>query len=281
MLRSMFSAISGLRAHQTKMDVTGNNIANVNTSGYKSTRATFQEALTQVTRGATTSSPATGGTNPFQVGLGTQVAGIDQNFSQGSVQTTGRGTDVSINGEGMFLTGDQGAANVGYTRSGAFNFDASGYLVSPMGGYVLGWNATPPAPGATFVDTDPLAAVQIDLTQYTDPQIATDGTITARDSSGALFVVGRIAVARFVNTNGLQREGNGLFSESPNSGAPQIGFAGETGRGVLQAGTLEMSNVDLAQEFTNMIIAQRGFQANSRTITASDEILQELVNMKR
>jgi flagellar hook protein FlgE len=281
MLRSMFSAISGLRSHQTMMDVTGNNIANVNTSGYKSTRATFQEALTQVTRGATTSGPAQGGTNPFQVGLGTQVAGIDQNFTQGSVQTTGRSTDLSINGEGLFIVGDQAATQQAYTRSGAFNFDANGFLVAAGGDYVLGWRATPPDPAATFLDTDPLTSVQIDLTQYTDPQIGSDGTITARDATGALFVVAKVAVARFVNTNGLQRDGNGLFSATPNSGVPQIGFPGEQGRGFLQAGTLEMSNVDLAAEFTNMIIAQRGFQANARTITASDEILQELVNLKR
>ena len=281
MLRSMFSAISGLRSHQTMMDVTGNNIANVNTSGYKSTRATFQEALTQVTRGATSSSPAQGGTNPFQVGLGTQVAGIDQNWTQGSVQTTGRATDLSINGEGLFLVGDQAAAETTYTRAGAFNFDANGFLVTTAGEYVQGWNAAPPDPAATFLETDPLAALQIDLTQFSDPQIGSDGTVTARDASGALFVVGKLAVARFVNPNGLQRDGNGLFTATPNSGAAQVGFPGADGRGFLQSGTLEMSNVDLAAEFTNMIIAQRGFQANSRTITSSDEILQELVNMKR
>lgn len=281
MLRSMFSAISGLRSHQTMLDVTGNNIANINTSGYKATRATFQEALTQVTRGATGAGPARGGTNPFQVGLGTQVAGIDQNWSQGSVQTTGRATDLSVNGEGLFMVGDQAATTTTFTRSGAFNFDANGYLVTTAGEYVQGWNAAPPATNVLFDDLDPLEAVRIDLTAFSDPQVGADGTVTARDATGALFEVGRIAIARFVNPNGLQRDGNGLFTATPNSGAPQIGFPGEDGRGYLQSGTLEMSNVDLAAEFTNMIIAQRGFQANARTITSSDEVLQELVNMKR
>ena len=277
MLRSMFSAISGLRSHQTMMDVTGNNVANVNTAGYKSTRATFQEALTQVTRGATAPvAGARGGTNPFQVGLGTRVAATDQNFGQGSVQTTGRSTDVSISGEGMFVVRSAGSDY--YTRSGAFNFDASGNLVDAGGQLVLGTMGTPPAAPAD----GNLTAITVDPGMYSDPQIGQDGTITARDASGALVDVARIAIARFPNTNGLQRIGNSLFASTANSGTPLVGGPSEAGGfGTLQAGTLEMSNVDLAQEFTNLIIAQRGFQANSRTITASDEILQDLVNMKR
>lgn len=282
MLRSMFSAISGLRSHQTMLDVTGNNIANVNTSGYKSTRTTFQEALTQVARGATAPNPpAAGGTNPYQVGLGTQVAGVDQNFGQGSMQTTGRPTDLALNGEGMFIVGDQNGNDLGYTRSGTFNFDSAGNLVTQTGEFVQGWNANPPDPNATFTETDPVEGINVDLTQYSDPQIGQDGTITARDPNGALFIVGKVAVSRFANPNGLQREGNGVATETQNSGAPQIGFAGNNGRATMQSGMLEMSNVDLAQEFTNLIVAQRGFQANTRVITSSDEVLQELVNLKR
>lgn len=265
MLRSMFSAISGLRSHQTMMDVTGNNIANVNTSGYKSTRATFQEALTQVTRGATGGTPAAGGTNPFQVGLGANVAGIDQNFSQGSVQTTGRTTDLSISGEGFFAVGDQ-AGVTSYTRSGAFNFDAEGYLVNANGKYVHG-------------DTGP---VQVDLVNYSDPQIGSDGSVTAvNNATGTREDIDQITLARFVNPEGLARVGEGLYEETANSGGAAFDIPGAGGNGSLQSGTLEMSNVDLAAEFTNMIIAQRGFQANARTITSSDEVLQELVNLKR
>lgn len=266
MLRSMFSAISGLRSHQTMMDVTGNNIANVNTTGYKSSRATFQEALTQVTRGATgPAAPTQGGTNPFQVGLGVQVAGTDSNFGQGSVQTTGRATDLSINGDGFFLVQSNGQTS--YTRAGAFNWDADGNLVTPNGDFVVGTDGNP---------------VAFDPTTHTDAQIGSDGSVSARNlSTGVLENVGTVAVASFVNPNGLVAVGNGLYQPTDNSGAPAVGAPGSGPRGYLQSGTLEMSNVDLAAEFTNMIIAQRGFQANARTITSSDEILQELVNLKR
>ena len=293
MLRSMFSAISGLRSHQTMMDVTGNNIANVNTSGYKSTRATFQEALTQVTRGATGGVAGdVGGTNPFQVGLGSNVAGIDQNLGQGSVQTTGRTTDLSINGEGFFTVTTPNGQR--FTRSGAFNFDNTGNLVTNNGDLVQGWNADvtdPDAPVMPALPSDPgwpagdpapaTAGVNLDLTEFSDPQIGSDGTITAVNKAGNRVEVGRIAVARFVNPGALTRVGNGLLEANANAGDLMIGEPSLEGRGALQSGTLEMSNVDLAAEFTNMIIAQRGFQANARTITSSDEVLQELVNLKR
>lgn len=278
MLRSMFSAISGLRSHQTMMDVVGNNIANVNTVGYKSSRATFQESLTQAERGA--AGPVAGqagGTNPYQIGLGVRVAAIDGNFSQGSVQVTGRASDVSINGEGFFqVQGDDGTA---YSRAGAFSWDASGQLVTPDGGLVLGLPLDPGTGNPTGAPAEPIS---VDPAAYTDPTIASDGTVSARDvTTGDLVPIARVELARFANQAGLQRIGNGLYQVSPNSGDPELGVPGANGTGTLQAGTVEMSNVDLAAEFTNMIIAQRGLQANSRTITSSDEILQELVNLKR
>lgn len=265
MLRSMFSAISGLRSHQTMMDVVGNNIANVNTVGYKASRATFQESLTQVERGASAPGAATGGTNPYQIGLGVRVAAVDGNFSQGSVQVTGRASDVSINGDGFFKVEIDGATS--YMRGGAFSWDADGNLVTPDGGLVLD--------GAD-------AAITVDPALYTDPTIGSDGWVRARDAgTGALVDIAQLELVRFANPEGLQRSGNGLYQQSPNSGVPVAGAPGQNGLGFLQSGTVEMSNVDLAAEFTNMIIAQRGLQANSRTITSSDEILQELVNLKR
>jgi flagellar hook protein FlgE len=271
----MFSAISGLRAHQTMMDVTGNNVANVNTTGYKSTRATFTEALTQVMRGATAPVPAAaGGTNPYQIGLGANVAGIDQNFAQGSSQSTGRASDVAINGDGFFQV--QANGDTFYSRAGAFSWDASGQLTTTTGLLVLGTPADGSGPGNPLVLEDPADGAAV-----TDPTIGQDGSITARRADGTAVVIGTIDLASFVNPNGLERVGDGLFRDTVNSGDPELGRPGDGIRGSLQAGTLEMSNVDLAQEFTNLIIAQRGFQANSRTITASDEILQDLVNMKR
>lgn len=280
MLRSMFSAISGLRSHQTMMDVVGNNIANVNTVGYKASRATFQESLTQAERGA--AGPVAedaGGTNPYQIGLGVRVAAIDGNFSQGSVQVTGRSSDVSINGEGFFQVEVDGA--VSYMRAGAFSWDAAGQLVTPDGALVLGRVATAGVIPPVADPAPPAAPIALDPELHTDPTIASDGTVSVRNELGELEVIGQIELARFANQGGLQRVGNGLYQVSPNSGNAEIGYPGTNGTGALQAGTVEMSNVDLAAEFTNMIIAQRGLQANSRTITSSDEILQELVNLKR
>src|SRR5687768_643982 len=141
MLRSMFSAISGLRAHQTKLDVTGNNIANVNTVGFKSSQTVFEDTLSQVLSNGSAPADGRGGTNPAQVGLGVKVAGITTNFGQGSTQNTGRATDFMISGDGFFVT-KAGNEQV-YTRAGSFNFDGSGKLVTPEGAVLQGWMAQP------------------------------------------------------------------------------------------------------------------------------------------
>jgi flagellar hook protein FlgE len=273
MLRSMFSAVSGLRSHQTMMDVTGNNVANVNTAGYKSTRTTFQETLTQLTRGGTAGAVGAagqGGINPMQLGLGSQVASTDLVFTQGASQVTGRATDVAIQGDGFFVVDTVGGQR--FMRSGAFSLDNAGQLVAPGGERVQGY----PAGGGA------LGNIVVDPTVYNDVAIGADGTVTARNATtGDLEVIGQLALARFPNPGGLVRAGNGLFAAGPAAGAAVIDVPGQQGLGTLQAGTLEMSNVDLAQEFTNLILAQRGFQANARTISTSDELLQELVNLKR
>jgi flagellar hook protein FlgE len=274
-LRSMFSAVSGLRSHQTMMDVTGNNVANVNTTGYKTSRATFQETLTQVVRGGTVAGAANGGVNPMQLGLGAKVASTDTTFSQGASQLTGRSTDLSIQGEGFFVVNANGEEL--YTRAGAFSIDGNGNLVGPGGEYVQGWTQ----PGGAYGN---LEVVRLDgngQPMHNDIAVGADGVITGRTPAGAREVLGQVAMASFANENGLERRGNGLYGVDVNSGPAQIGAPGTDGRGTIQSGTLEMSNVDLAQEFTNLILAQRGFQANARTITSSDEMLQELVNLKR
>jgi flagellar hook protein FlgE len=271
MLRSMYAGVSGLRTHQTMMDVVGNNIANVNTAGYKTSRSTFQEALTQVVRGAAV------GTNPVQYGLGAGLAGVDTVFSQGASQVTGRSTDLAIQGDGFFIVEVNGQQQ--YTRAGAFAFDSNGTLTTAQGHVLHGYVATPPTPPATTGATTPLT---LDLAAYTDIVIGQDGGITGRrNDTGAVEAIGRVAVATFPNPGGLTRVGESLYSDSANSGAADVGAPTENGRGALQSGVLEMSNVDLAQEFTNLVVAQRGFQANARTITTSDEMLQELVNLKR
>ncbi len=392
MLRSLFSGISGLRSHQTMLDVTGNNIANVNTTGFKSSQIQFQDTLSQVVQNAGGPQAGVGGTNPAQVGLGVRVAGITTSFTQGASQLTGRSTDMMIQGDGFFVV--RKGTETFYTRAGSFDFDATGQMVLPgEGALVQGWaavngvvdtngplvdlgvpagavmnavatrnaaykgnldasaadgttltrvvtvydstgverdlqltftkaatgwslgatdgTATVPATPLTFDANGRLTAptaltvggVAVDLARITgfaglenvtadtqDGQAAgvlqsfslnADGTIVGSFSNSLKQVVGRIALGGFTNPAGLEKAGGSLFRTTVNSGEAQLGAAGQGGRGTLAGGMLEMSNVDLSSEFTSLIIAQRGFQANSRVITTSDELLQELVNLKR
>ncbi|MGZ4598624.1 MAG: flagellar hook protein FlgE [Oryzihumus sp.] len=424
MLRSLFSAVSGLRGHQTMMDVIGNNIANINTAGYKSSQVVFEDTLSQALKAAGSPQGTSGGTNPAQVGLGVRVGGIMTNFAQGATQMTGRSTDITLQGDGFFVVKQDGQTL--YSRAGAFSFDALGNLVNPDGAIVQGWqadgsgNINPNAAmtglklpigqikdpkqttsinvggnlpsdakagdklvssldifdkqgkaiAATFTYTKQATAdqwtVQITVPDPTDAtktvdllnpatatinwrpgtqdfdkssldldvtaanakgytfstlasdkmtvglgtttnpltQFASANTVSALDQNGSALgslqsftlspdgtllgifsngqkqSLGRVAVANFNNPPGLEKVGGSLYRDTSNSGTPAVGTAGSGGRGTLASGALEMSNVDLAQEFTNLVVAQRGFQANSRVVSASDEILQDLVNMK-
>jgi len=404
MMRSMFAGVSGLRNHQIRMDVIGNNIANVNTVAFKSGRVNFQDIFSQTIRGASAPTVTAGGTNPQQVGLGMAVAAIDTLHIQGNLQLTGKVTDVGIQGNGFFVLRSGGQYI--FTRAGTFDQDAGGYLVNTSNGLrVQGWvtmsgvypnkdesnltdiqiplgqnipaDATAnvryaynldasTAIGAsrvspvkvfdslgmqhtveiTFTKTDvnewdwqavaggaPVAAGTITFTTDgtvdtgvagavtynppgTDPlnvavdfssvtQFASETTISAieRDgypmgalegftidangvisgsySNGLNQQLAQIGLASFSNPVGLIKRGENMYEESNNSGMRQVGEAGSGGRGRMAPGNIEMSNVDLAREFTEMIITQRGFQVNSRIITTSDEMLQELVNLKR
>ncbi|WP_328462753.1 flagellar hook protein FlgE [Actinoplanes sp. NBC_00393] len=429
MLRSLYSGISGLNAHQRMIDVTGNNIANVNTTGYKASQVQFNDTLSQMMGAAGSPQEGQAGTNPAQVGLGVRVAGITANFSQGSAQTTGKSGDMMIQGDGFFIT--RSGNETLYTRAGSFFFDANGVLATSTGEPVQGWTAKDgvvessgqpgdikmplgatippekttkitlkgnlssdqpqgdPAPltdtvnipvkvfddkGATrtinvkftrdtnqpppTVDTDwdielfeadgttpvmesdgvtpvtgviglasgkavidttgtpglgeldsdgfmelgPFKINMADVTMYsgfsdarvfdTDGQtagaltslsytVSDTGEIVGVYSNGLKQTLGQVAMATFKNVAGLEKVGNSMFRTTVNSGYAQVGEPGSAGMGQVISGALEMSNVDLAQEFTNLVVAQRGFQANSRIITTSDEILQELVSMKR
>src|SRR5689334_18681328 len=234
MMRSMFAAISGLKAHQVMLDVTAADIANVNTLGYKSSRMTFRDSLSQMQRGGGGATTGTGGTNAAQVGLGSQIGSIDVQMTGGALQTTGNPLDVAISGEGWFRVG------------------------SSTGG-------TPAAP-----------------TLPTNIQVGQDGGVSYQDTTGARQTAGYLSLAKFPNQNALERLGSNTWTAGPNAGAPAVGTPGSGGvYGITASGAVEMSNVDLASEFTNMITAQRGFQANSRVISTADQMLQDLVNLIR
>ena len=435
MMRSMFSGVSGLKVHQTRMDVIGNNIANVNTVGYKSQRVTFSDVFSQTISGATSASDDTGrgGMNAMQVGLGVSVSSIDMLMTQGAAQRTDNPFDLMIDGDGFMVVGDSSGRY--YTRAGALRLDDSGNLVIPNGMKVQGWladeqgninaqevqdinlfdpkyQATNPtattkaqisgnlqstskkeevsisfydslgnyytipyklerkstgtAPnitytanewtlspvaedgkyymtdakgektpikfdtttgidvkfgtdgkltadsaksfeleikpadgttlGGTFGDNGKIKVDFSSLTQYATKSTATgkqtngnaagtlsgysignDGIITATYTNGDIRNIAQVVLANFDNPAGLEKVGDNLYAATSNSGE----FDGIGNAGTFNTGVLEMSNVDLSAEFTDMIVTQRGFQANSRIITVSDEMLQELTNLKR
>jgi flagellar hook protein FlgE len=275
MMRGMFAAISGLRVHQVMLDVTANDIANVNTIGYKAERTSFKDALSQLQKGASAPSTTLGGTNAAQVGLGVQLNGIDNLMQSGAIQSTGNALDCAIQGDGMFRVTDDpsGFSNILYTRAGNFSRDANGDLVTPEGYYVVGFTVAAGVPTTTQTTINIPAGTK-------SVTIGQDGLVTTVDSAGVVSQVAAISLAKFPNDQGLERVSGNKFRASNNSGPETAATAGTNGLGLITPGSLEMSNVDLAQEFTNMITAQRGFQANSRIISTADEMLQELVNLK-
>ena len=329
MLRSMYSGVSGLKNFQTKLDVIGNNISNVNTYGFKKERTVFKDLISQTQAGASSPTATRGGVNSIQVGLGSQLAAIDTVHNGGSLQTTGRTLDLAISGDGFFMVGDTALeevmdqaeledntanalvdtplTNVSYTRAGNFYMDRNGFLVNGDGKYLVGYpnpniygevdeDATSMADvdkgdldvgtdnlyveGAISEDAGTVAAMKIP-TNAQSMSIGQDGSVYYVDVNGKLQFAGQLLMAKFPNPSGLEKTGSNYFQVTANSGNPLVQVGTQSGIGSIQSGFLEMSNVDLSEEFTEMIVAQRGFQANSRIITTSDEILQELVNLKR
>ena len=279
----MYSGISGLRNFQTKLDVIGNNIANVNTYGFKKGRTVFKDLISQTVAGASAPGDARGGVNPQQIGLGSQIAAIDTLHSGGSTQFTGNTLDLAISGDGFFKVKDEVAGTeMFYTRAGNFYMDNAGNLVDGEGRYVQG---IPEGEATAGIINIPITASSMSVGQdgtvyYVDVDRDADGNPQA-GAEASLQVAGQIQMATFSNPGGLDKTGGNIYRASANSGVANTGFALNQGFGTIESGFLEMSNVDLAEEFTEMIIAQRGFQANTRIITTSDEILQELVNLKR
>ena len=275
MLRSLYSGVSGMRGFQTKLDVIGNNISNVNTVGFKGGRVMFKDILSQTVSGVTApDGNESGGVNAKQIGLGVALSSIDTIHSPGSAMTTNVPTDLRIDGDGFFVV-NAGEENNYLTRSGNFTVDAQRNLVNADGLRVVDSGGTP-----IFIPEE--------VTAFS---IANDGNIIAVQADGTSAAIGvQIAVVKVANPGGLEKIGGNLYRVTPNAnpegaleldGDNSTANNAATGTGAIVSGQLEMSNVDLTAEFTEMIVAQRGFQANSRIITTSDEILQEVVNLKR
>lgn len=272
MLRSLYSGISGMRGFQTKLDVIGNNIANVNTIGFKAGRVMFTDILNQTLSGITAPEEGVrGGVNAKQIGLGVTIGAIDTLHTPGSAMTTNVVTDLRIDGDGFFAISAGDDQEIPYlTRAGNFLIDGNRQLVTAAGMFVLD------------VDGE---IIQLDeeVTAFT---IAQDGSIIAIGADGTSEETGiQIGVVKVANPSALEKIGGNLYRFNANAHPDDLEISvandPEIGTGAIISGQLEMSNVDLTNEFSEMIVAQRGFQANSRIITTSDEILQEVVNLKR
>lgn len=275
MLRSLTSAISGMRTYQTQMDVIGNNIANVNTIGFKGSRVDFADSFSQTLRESSASNGTAPGTSSVQIGTGITAEAIKNVYGQGALSRTGVNTDIAVEGDGFFVVYDSVTDETLVTRAGDFRLDADGYLVTNSGQYVQGDSDGAGAYGNIQIT----APAGLDMSSYS---ISGTGEIKVKLKDGTEVLRGQILLQNFSDPQGLVKRGNNLYSGLDAAGrlaAPAK--PGEQGVGKLQVGVLELSNVDLATEFSTMITAQRAFQATARIITTSDEMLQELVNLKR
>lgn len=260
MIRALYTAATGMEAQQLNIDVISNNLANVNTTGFKRSRADFQDLLYQTLRapGAASSTETTIPTG-IQVGLGSRPAAVQKLFTQGDFQQTGNEMDIVIEGNGFFQITQPGGA-IAYTRAGAFKVNANGEIVN-SDGYLL----------------EPSVTIPSGTTKIT---IAQDGTITAT-VGGVPSQIGSISLARFVNPGGLDSIGRNLYLPTVASGDAVTGTPGQDGFGTIAQGFLEASNVNIVEELVGMIIAQRAYEINSKAIQASDEMLQTASNLRR
>ncbi|MBE3555487.1 MAG: flagellar hook-basal body complex protein [Firmicutes bacterium] len=295
MLPSLYTAVSGLDAQQRDLDVIANNVANATTVGFKSSRVDFADLYNQLLAGATapqTQAPTFGGVNPQSVGTGVTIAAIDTDMNQGQVQTTGMPTDLMINGNGFFVVGrDTGAGpTYAYTRAGDFHLDANGNLVTSDGLFVYGYDPNGPATGApTYPIAIPSVWVAKNPPNPNEPangaqleswSIGQNGTVTAV-YNGTTYSLGQLALATFNNPGGLQKSDNTRFVASANAGVPLYGTPDAPGFGQVLQNRLELSNVNLGRELSNMLVAQSAYQANARVLSTDNTILQTLVTLGR
>lgn len=315
MVKSMNAAIAGLKAHQTRLDVIGNNIANVNTWGYKTRTTNFKDSVyTNLINGqsGTAQLGNLGGINVSQLGYGAVVSSVSANFGTSNGQYTGNDLDCMIDGTGFFITGPyreaiatavavedaaEGTFNIAnsgmlLSRVGIFTPDANGYLVDDNGNYVFGYASTgqiDPETNTAIMDYDALVPIRIPVDPNSDDgalysitswRIGQSGAIVGTTTNGDPVAIGQIAVASVENPNGLNQK-TGYYYEVGNNAGRCLAMQTTAATGNINSGFLEMSNTDLASDFAAMITTQRGYQANTKIITVTDEILEQLVNMKR
>ena len=304
MVKSMNAAIAGLKSHQTKMDVLSNNIANVNTWGFKSRTTNFQDALYSNSISGSAGKMENGklgGINTSQIGYGNTVSSISTNYTTGNGQYTGNPLDCMIDGTAFFIVGpyrDTAATTIDnkgigknglfLSRVGIFQPDSNGYLVDNTGNYVYGYSATE-TNGNVTIHKDKLVPIKIpDKPGTTTPEryaiqtwtIGIDGTVVGVDDENIPHTIGQIAVASVENPSGLEQSNGYLYSIGANAGNV-LAMQTTSATGTIKSNFLEMSNVDLASDIATMITTQRGYQANTKIITVTDEMLEQLVNMKR
>ena len=263
MMRSLWSAASGMIAQQKNMDVVAHNLANVNTYGNKKVRAEFQDLIYQTLRDAGgASGNGTQYPQGLQIGLGVRVAATNRIFTQGPLQTTDRPTDIGIQGEGFFQI-QMPDGTTAYTRDGSFKLDSQRRLVTSDGFLLM--------PNITLEQNATIDSVVI----------SNDGRVSDTPAGGEQTEIGQITLARFVNPEGLYAYGKNLFFETASSGTPIVSSPGTDGAGVLTQGTVEMSGVQVVEEMVNMIVAQRAYESNSKAIITSDSMLETANNVKR
>ena len=283
MLSSLTSAVSGLEDFQQQMNVIGNNIANVDTTGFKAGVVEFADAFSNTLRAPSGSTATTSGSESIQVGTGVAITGIHSNWNQGALSTTGISSDLGIAGNGFFMVRDT-LTNAQYaTRAGAFSLDANGYLVADTGERVQGFSDSGLATlGDIKIDTTGMPATSSPTATVSSYSVSGTGAVTVNLSDGTQFVRGQVLLQNFQDPGALINVGNSLYSNMAEAGPlAALTAPGSSGLGNIQSGALELSNVDLSNEMANLITAQRAFEANSKIVTASDEVLQTLVNMKR
>ncbi|HVU33725.1 MAG TPA: flagellar hook-basal body complex protein [Opitutaceae bacterium] len=271
LLGTLTSGVSALKTFSKSLEVIGNNIANVNTTAYKGSSTNFADTFSNTLQAASTTDGA------VQVGTGVQIAGINTNYTQGSLSSTGKSTDLAISGNGYFLVQDASGANY-VSRDGSFHFDTNGDLLNSQNMAVLD------STGAKIVVSGKDAGgATVPYTQLASVSIGSDGAVTAFASDGTATSTQQVGLMSIADESKLMKVGQNMydFGATGATVATNLGVPGSTGLGKIESGELELSNVDLTEQFSDLITAQRSFQAASRLITVSDSVLDEIVNLKR